>query len=278
MRYRMSATVAALMALLAWPATVVASEPPNGASAWLSGTFGTVVGGDPAAPATAAPDDRALDAWMRAAPLEFGAYPQLRAGDSVTFEATLVEGDETVELPFRDKRWVTGPAVPGRHVVVATIERPAAEPSQHAWLLDVPDRPGSWASMIERPAIEGLLVGASGSVAGLRGRGCLTGFCQEVGYRPPAEVLEPLAVRVDEPLALALSDGSAVVAWQGRLEPLPGTPSETRFAEAAFDAPVAGPVLSGLEPDATGEWLLEVRADYDRLRGWQWYLFRLVAE
>ena len=83
---------------------------------------------------------------------------------------------------------------------------------------------------------------------------------------------------VGEALELHLSDGSALVHWEGRLEPHDGTLAETRLAQATFDEPVAGPALHGLEPDTAGEWLLEVRADYDRERGWQWFLFRLVAE
>ncbi|MEX1335689.1 MAG: hypothetical protein AB1Z66_10340 [Candidatus Limnocylindrales bacterium] len=278
MDHRSAAIVVVLCALLA-SATTNAAEAPDQEVAWLSGTFGTVVGGDQENPATAAPDARPLDTWMRSAPLEFGAQPPLSEGDSVTFEATSLEDDQTIELALAEQRWVTAPDAPGLHRVVATIMRPTLEPTRHAWLLDVPDRPGSWEVLLERPAIEGSLVGITGgSVSGLRGRGCLTGFCQEVGYRPPVDVLEPLAVRVGEPLALELSDGSAVVGWEGRLEPQSGTASETRLAEAAFDKPVAGPALVGLEPDVAGEWLLEVRVDYDRERGWQWYLFRLVAE
>ena len=83
---------------------------------------------------------------------------------------------------------------------------------------------------------------------------------------------------VGEPLRLVLDDGSAIVHWEGRLEPQPGTSAETRLAQATFDEPVAGPTLTGLEPDQPGDWLLELRADYDRERGWQWYLFRLIAE
>jgi hypothetical protein len=102
--------------------------------------------------------------------------------------------------------------------------------------------------------------------------------CQEVGYRPPPAALEPLTLVAGEPLHLELDDGSAIVHWEGRLEPQPGTSAEARVARAILDGPVAGPTLTGLEPDRPGEWLLEVRADYDRDRGWQWYLFRLISE
>ncbi len=267
---------AAISLVLAGALHVSAADQPGEGTALLSGTFGKVVGTDPAHPATAAPDERPLATWMRSETLELVIDPPLDDETDVSITA-VAEGAGSTELAFDERRWVTGPDQPGLHTLVATITRGEAEPVAHAWLLDVGDRPGSWETMLQMPAIEGRVVAASGSVTGDRGHGCLVGFCQEVGYRPPADVLEPLAVTVGEPLALELDDGSAIVHWEGRVEPHTAR-SETRFAEATFDEPVAGPVLAGLEPDAAGEWLLEVRADYDRERGWQWYLFRLVAE
>jgi hypothetical protein len=272
------AVVAAAFCLaLSIPTYTVAENPRSDEYAWLSGTFGAVVGTDPESPATAAPDGRPLATWMRRETLEFVVEPPLEDGDSVAFTATAEDGD-TIELPLAEERWVTAPDAAGQHTVVAVIERSGSEPARYAWLLDVGDRPGSWETRLTMPALEASLVAKSGSVVGDRGHGCLTGFCQEAGYRPPADSLAPLAVAVGEPLALELSDGSAIVHWQGRAEPHGDTRGETRLAEATFDEPMAGPVLTGLEPDAAGEWLLEVRADYDRERGWQWYLFRLVAE
>lgn len=244
----------------------------------LRGPFGTVVGGDRAAPAVAAPDGRALDAWAREAVLELIVDPPLRPDAVVSVSATAHPDGGTVELPFEDGRWVTAPGQAGEHVLVATIEQAGLEPSEHAWLLAVPDRPGDFETWLHFPPIEAVAGSRAGSVVGERGHGCLVDLCQEVGYRPPAETLEPLAVTVGEPVTLELDDGSAMVSWQGRLEPLPGTASETRLAHATFDEPVPELVLTGLEPDRAGEWLLELRTDYDRERGWQWYLFRLVAE
>lgn len=260
------------------PTATLATDQQGYEQALLSGTFGTVAGADPANPATAAPDGRPLAAWMRSETLELALDPPLDDETSVSITATALEDGESIELSLEDGRWLTGPDAPGLHTIVATVARGSTDAREHAWLLDVGDRPGSWETMLEMPAIEGRLVASSGSVLGERGHGCLTDFCQEVGYRPPADSLAPLPVSVDEPLRLELSDGSAIVHWEGRVEPLPETASETRIAEATFDEPVAGPALSGLEPDLAGEWLLEVRADYDRERGWQWYLFRLTAE
>ena len=274
---RLVAASAALSLTLALPAVAIASDSPGEEQAMLSGTFGNVIGTDPTSPATAAPDDRPLPTWMRSETLELALDPPIDDETSVSIIATTVETGESVELPIEEGRWVTGPDAPGLHTVVATVVREEADPRKHAWLLDVGDRRGSWETMLAMPAIEADLVAASGSIAGERGHGCLAAFCQEVGYRPPTESLPPLTVAVGEPLSLELEDGSAMVHWEGRAEPQ-GASSETRFAEATFEEPVAGPQLSGLEPDAAGEWLLEVRADYDRERGWQWYLYRLIAE
>ena len=276
MRAHRLATSVAIGLAVALAPSVAASDEALPGTALLSGSFGKVVGGGLADPATADPDGRPLSTWMRSEMLELVLEPPLDEGTRVSITAT-ADGGERVELAFDDGRWVTAPDEAGLHVVVATVTRGEHETADHAWLLDVGDRSGSWETMLERPPLHASLVSAAGAVVGARGHGCLTGFCQEVGYRPPAHSLEPLAVVVGEPLTLELDDGSAMVHWEGRAEPLSAR-SETRLAQAAFDQPVAGPVLTGLEPDAAGEWLLEVRADYDRERGWQWYLFRLIAE
>ena len=271
-----------LSLVLVAPVVASAAEPssdePADLTVALRGPFGTVVGTDPADPATAAPDDRPLDTWMRQATLELIVDPVLGDSDTVRFSTTADRDGPSVALPLEDGRWVAAPDEAGLYTVVVTLERDGLEPSHRAWLLEVPDRPGSWETLLERPAIEGRLAAASGSVEGVRGHGCLVDVCQEVGYRPPLGTLEPLMLAAGEPLRLVLGDGSAIVHWEGRLEPQPGTSAETRLAKATFDAPVAGPTLTGLEPDGPGDWLLELRADYDRERGWQWYLFRLIAE
>ena len=281
MKLRSRAAGGAALLLSCWlalPGMTMAEEPAVPTQAWLSGTFGTVLGTDTDRPATAPPDGRPLAAWMREETLEIVVEPPLGAGDELALTAAGADSDSSVELSVTDGRWVTGPDEAGVHTVVAAIDRQDAEPTRHAWLLEVGDRPAGWDTLLQRPPLEARLVAEDGVVVGERGHGCLTGFCQEAGYRPPADTLQPLSVAVGEPLGLELADGSAIVHWQGRAEPRAGTRSEVRLAEATFDVPVAGPTLTGLEPDAAGEWLLEVRADYDRERGWQWYLFRLEAE
>ena len=267
-----------LVLALALPAVAAAGDPAQDVIVWLKGPFGAVVGTDIGAPATAAPDARALDTWMRRATLELAVDPPLEQGATVSLRSIALDSGAVVELPLADDRWVTAPDQAGLHTVVATVRQDGRAPSEHAWLLDVPDRPGSWDTLLEMPPLEASLSTTNGSVIGVRGHGCYVDSCQEVGYRPPAASLLPLAAPVGEPLTLGLADGSALVHWEGRLEPQTGTQAETRLAQADFDAPVAGPTLTGLEPDQPGEWLLELRVDYDRERGWQWYLFRLIAE
>ena len=163
------ALVVPVMASAAEPST----DEPADLTVALRGPFGTVAGTDPADPATAAPDDRPLDTWMRQATLELIADPLVGQSDTVTFSATAGEDGPSVALDLEDGRWVTAPDEAGLYTVVATLERDGLEPSRRAWLLEVPDRPGSWETLLERPPIEGRLEAASGSVEGVRGHGCL---------------------------------------------------------------------------------------------------------
>ena len=66
--------------------------------------------------------------------------------------------------------------------------------------------------------------------------------------------------------------------WRGFLEYADAPGERVLETEGTFDdGPQARAAMTGLGPAAEGEWLLEVRVDYDRERGWQWFLFRLVA-
>jgi len=243
----------------------------------LRGAFGTVRGGSPDEPATAAPDARALDTWMRSATLELITETPVDPDAPPVITAVSVDSGEATELVLDQDRWLTAPDVAGSYVVTVVTSDADGADHEQAWLVDVPDREGSWDTLLQMPAIEGSLASGEDGVEGVRGHGCFVDTCQEVGLRPPVDSLQPLEVAVGEALELHLSDGSALTHWEGRLEPQPGTSAETRFAEATFDEPVAEPTLAGLEPDVPGDWLLEVRADFDRERGWQWYLFRLAA-
>jgi hypothetical protein len=190
-----------------------------------------------------------------------------------------LDGGDDEAILSREAPQFAGPPESGRHIITATLESEEHGLSEHAWLVLVPDRENSPEAFWEMPAVGASLQTTAGSVEGVRGHGCYVQGCQEVGYRPPARSLEALPIAVSETPQLLLSDGSALSAWQGTLEAQPGTISEHLRAKVTFgDEPQAAPLLTGLEPAAPGDWLLELRVDFDRDRGWQWYLFRLIAE
>lgn len=292
-RQRIPALIALWLTLLL-PAAVVASEPtpapspaaPEAAtgdgddlSAWLRGPFGTVLGGSPDDPATAPPDSRPLDTWMRGAWLELAVPFPLDELVSATVVTRPLAGGGGEAVLSRGAPQFAGPEEVGQHIITATLESDEHGLSEHAWLVLVPDRQNNPEALWEMPAVDASLQAAAGSVEGVRGHGCYVQGCQEVGYRPPARSLEALTVAVGETPRLLLGDGSALRDWQGTLEAQPDTISEDVRAGATFeDGPQAAPLLTGLEPPAAGEWLLELRVDFDRSRGWQWYLFRLAAE
>jgi hypothetical protein len=172
----------------------------------------------------------------------------------------------------------SGPDAPGTHLVVATFVIPGEAATEHAWLVDVPDRSGGPELLWEIPGPVAVMGPVEDEVRGVPGHGCYAYLCVEAGLRPPAETLEPVRVAVGEAPALRIDDGSALVHWQGRLEPIGRPGIRSREAKSTFDTPTATLALSGLEPTGAGEWLLEVRVDYDRERGWQWFIFRLLAE
>jgi hypothetical protein len=172
-----------------------------------------------------------------------------------------------------------GPDTPGVFVVTATVTTAPHGPSQHAWLLAVPDRIGGEDALLDIPGPGAVLSSATASRPGEPGNGCHLYLCVDVGYQPPAASLPALPVALGETLALRLTDGSGMAGWTGSLTPLEGTAAEARESEARSPLEPAAEVrLAGLEPTTTGEWLLQVRADLDRERGWQWFLFRLVVE
>lgn len=253
-----------------------ASPGPSPPHVWLKGAFGRVLGGAVDDPATAAPDGRPLDAWMRRAPLELTTEAAAQASVTAVLARSLDAGEE--ELLAQGADTFSGPDSPGIHLIVATLEVPGGGTTEHAWLVDVPDRSGGPELLWEIPGPRAIIGPVGDDVLGVPGHGCYAYLCVEAGLRPPAESLEPVRVAVGEAPALRIDDGSALVHWQGRLEPISGPGAQTLEAEATFEEPTGTPTLVGLEPPSAGQWLLEVRVDYDRDRGWQWFLFRLLAE
>jgi hypothetical protein len=246
---------------------------------WLKGPFGKVIGGPPDLPATALPDQRPLDTWMRSAYLQLLSDVEGRDVRSLHVVARPVGGSEAIELSDGVVGFA-GPDAPGRYVITATLETAEASISEHAWLVEVPDRGGEPELLWEMPAPTALLstVGTS-DVAGIPGHGCYVYLCVEAGYRPSTDSLEPVQLAPGEHPRLRLDDGSAMVHWVARLESpaVAGTPIRQREGGSA-GAPFTETELTGLVPPTPGIWLLEVRADYDRERGWQWFVFRLDVD
>ncbi len=245
---------------------------------WLEGAFGRVPGGDPRTPAAAAPDGSPLDTWIREAPLSLllGVPPEDVVEVSVTARA---EGDDVDTTLSSGATMFAGPADAGVSIVTATVVTVPHGSRSYSWLVSVPDRAGGEEALLEIPGPQALLVSVAGSVGGEPGNGCYLYLCVDVGYRPRLAALEPLDVAIDETPSIRLDDGSAMVGWAGTLTPQASTPGTSREAAAAYPAaPAAVAELAGLEPTAAGDWLLEVRTDFDRQRGWQWWLYRLRVE
>jgi hypothetical protein len=235
---------------------------------WLRGPFGKVAGGTVERPASAAPDARPLDTFVRHAPLLLeveGGEPFLARLEVV---ARPVEAGREPEVLARGLQAFEGPSVPGRQVIVATL--PVGEHVvERAWLVDVPDREPPDDGLYDLPAPRIIVSTASDRRAGSLGDGCYVYLCVETGQPIPPEDLVPMMALTGETPTLSVSDGSAIVAWEGSLTPLGRT--EGRRLEAAgvvTEAPTSSLPLTGLEPMGPGRWLLEVEVMLDRERGW----------
>ena len=278
-----------LILVIAMTSSVAGAEPHAGGESpapatpsptvWLKGAFGKVIGGPPDLPATALPDRRPLDAWMRAAYLQLLSDVEGEDVRSLHVVARPVGGTDVIELSDGLVGFA-GPDVPGRYVITATLQTAGASVSEHAWLVEVPARAGAPELLWEMPAPTALLsTAATSGVAGIPGHGCYVYLCVEAGYRPSVDSLEAVPLALGERPRLRLDDGTAMVHWVARLESPAVTGTPIRQSEGgSAGAPFTQAELTGLVPPTPGIWLLEVRADYDRERGWQWFVFRLDVE
>lgn len=255
---------------------LLAEAPPQ---VWLNGAFGRVLGTDPVTPAGAAPYAAPLNAWMRKAPWTLETDVAFEDLLEVAVVSGPLDGAAGAEGLSGGAKMFDGPDVSGLSVVVATLTTDPYGVSQHAWLVEVPDREGDEEALLDIPGPEALLVSALGRVAGSPGDGCYVYLCVTVGRPDPAASLTALPVGVGETLSLRLGDGSALAGWTGEMESLQHSSVDPLEAEAAFPLePQVAPALAGLEVPHAGEWLLRLRADFDRERGWQWFSYRLLAE
>ena len=254
------------------------SAPVTAPQVWLSGAFGRVPGADPAAPAGAAPGGAPLDTWIREAPLTLDVGVPFEDLLELTVTSRPFGGDGPEERLSGGATTFPGPSAPGMATVTASLVTEPYGSSQHAWLLLVPEREGGPEALLDMPGPTAVLTSGSGAIPGEPGNGCFLYLCVDVGYRPPPATLEPLRLGIGETPSLSLDDGSALTSWTGRLTPLEATPGSERTAEADYATdPQSIAELRGLEPGGAGDWLLEIRIDLDRERGWQWFLYRLQA-
>ncbi len=254
------------------------SKPASAPQVWLNGAFGRVPGTDPGTPAAAAPDGRPLDTWLRSAPLTLETDVPPEDLLSVAVTSRPLDGDGTEEQLSAGTTMFPGPDAPGVVIVTATLTTDPYGSSRYAWLLEIPDRSGGVEGLFDIPGPVAMLDSASGVVAGEPGNGCYAYLCVDVGEEPPPSSLSAVPVSVGEALSVTLSDGSAMTGWTGSLVPIGDTRAEALEADDAFGAePQGSAALVGLAPPAAGGWLLRVRVDFDRERGWQSFLYRLVA-
>jgi len=145
----------------------------------LLGAFGRVVGGTVDVPADAYPGVP-LDTWIRRAPL--GVFVE---DDSsvvlVSVESAPLDADETFELSGGAVSF-DGPDTIGESIVTATVRDDRGRLSQHAWLVDVPDREGGVEALYEIVPPEILLASGAAEVAGEPGNTCYVDLCSDVGF------------------------------------------------------------------------------------------------
>jgi hypothetical protein len=256
-----------------------ASPSPARPEVYLRGPFGRVAGGTVASPAAAAPLGTALDAFVRRASLVLETGPGEPPG-ALTIVARPVadpDAEETLSTFWTD---FEGPDAPGTHIIVATVANDVGETSQHAWLVEVPDRQPPPDGIYDIPAPQVLVESASGSAAGSLGDGCYVYLCVEAGPAPPLSTLPPLRLASGEVPLVRLSDGSAITAWEGRLARVGRNgPGHGREASGVLaDTTESVVALAGLAPPRAGVWRLDLEVTLDRERGWLRTTHRLVAE
>ena len=255
------------------------NDSDDGQSLWLSGPFGRVPGGRLQEPAVGLPGEIELDVFARSAPLTLDGGPAGPiVGPVIVTAFTDSDGNAEMLLSSGDLSF-KGPSSSGSWIIVAVIETEDGEGSEHAWRVRVPDHDLPEDGLIDIPAPEALLAGDAGSIAGVPGDGCYVYLCVDVGRPPALASLPTLAVAVAEPLSLTLGDGSALVAWEGSLEPLSDRPeAPVTSAGVITDTVTASVGLVGLEPPTAGDWILTLRVTFDRERGSMEYRYRVVAE
>ncbi len=162
-----------------------------------------------------------------------------------------------------------GPDGVGQHLIVADVTSTSGVATQHAWLVDVPDLQPPADGLYDIPAPEIVVTARAGASSGWSASGCYAYLCVDVGHPPPVDELPVLEAGIGELLSVHPADGSAIVAWDGRLSSLDDPSQPSVRADAVLTEPLENLVsLSGLAPPAAGLWRLDLEVQFDRERGW----------
>jgi hypothetical protein len=254
----------------------VAVDPPI--QLWLSGPFGRVEGSAVFEPATAAPASDPLDTYVKRAPMVLDAGDAPLPTRSLTVISTSIASGETERLSTGALAF-EGPGEPGGAIIIASLQTPGGRSTRRAWLVDVPDREPPADGLYDIPAPEVIVASGATSAAGSPGNGCYLYLCVEIGRMPPAAALPSLDAEPAETLSATLSDGSAIVAWDGVLRRIGDAGGPRQAASGVVTGePEAVVNLTGLEVPGEGDWMLTLRVVFDRDRGWMESRYRVRAQ
>jgi hypothetical protein len=131
------------------------------------------------------------------------------------------------------------------------------------WRIAVPDR--DLPEEETGPPPPAIVVASGADVASLeQGSGCHLGTCGDIGRVSPPDLLPTVRTIPRAPLAVSLSDGSAMVAWSVSATPVEGSGSEGILLGQADGTPMT---QAWVPAPGTGEWVIAVSVTFDRERG-----------
>ena len=262
------------------PGSDVTPEPPMTHQLWLRGPFGRLLGGPLDQPAGVQPGMTALDAFSRDIPLSLDGGPVSIATVELEVRAVPIAlPDAPGEVLSSGDFAFGGPSTAGTFVLIAELTDTDEQRSEFAWLIDVPDRDAPPDDFLDIPAPDTIVESAAGGVIGSPGDGCYIDLCVEIGAIAPPEMLPELHVPLGEPLSARLSDGSAIISWEGSIEPLSDNPGAHVSSKGVITDEVEASIgLVGLQAPDAGAWLLTLKVHFDRERGWMTTSYRLAVE
>lgn len=150
-------------------------------------------------------------------------------------------------------------------VRVEGIVRPDGDAVEGSWWwrIAVPDR--DLPEEETGPPPPAIVVASGADVASLeQGSGCHLGTCGDIGRVSPPELLPTVHTIVQAPLAVSLSDGSAMVGWSVSATPVGGGDTDGILLGQGGGTPTT---QAWVPAPGTGDWVLAVSVTFDRERG-----------